>query len=59
MSFLQPIFFARDPMQGPDVIRSQGRNPKTFLLDYNALFDLLANTPEGYIRVQFLGRDFR
>jgi len=36
-------------MQGPDVIRSQGRNPKTFLLDYNALFDLLANTPEGYI----------
>lgn len=42
-----PIFFCRDPMQGPDVIRSQSRNPRNFLLDYDALFDLLANTPEG------------
>ncbi|OAL43436.1 heme-dependent catalase [Pyrenochaeta sp. DS3sAY3a] len=42
-----PIFFCRDPIQGPDVIRSQSRNPKNFLLDYDALFDLLANTPEG------------
>ncbi|KAJ5227788.1 hypothetical protein N7489_008496 [Penicillium chrysogenum] len=42
-----PVFFCRDPIQGPDVIRSQYRNPKNFLLDYNSLFDLLANTPEG------------
>ncbi|EKG22516.1 Catalase [Macrophomina phaseolina MS6] len=42
-----PVFFCRDPIQGPDVIRSQARNPRNFLLDYDALFDLLANTPEG------------
>jgi len=42
-----PVFFCRDPIQGPDVIRSQSRNPKNFLLDYDALFDLLANTPEA------------
>ncbi|KAF2401669.1 heme-dependent catalase [Trichodelitschia bisporula] len=42
-----PVFFCRDPIQGPDVIRSQSRNPANFLLDTDALFDLLANTPEG------------
>ncbi|KAL7952083.1 catalase-like domain-containing protein [Trichoderma barbatum] len=42
-----PVFFCRDPIQGPDVIRSQNRNPKNFLLDFDALFDLLANTPEA------------
>ncbi|MCJ1353651.1 MAG: hypothetical protein MMC33_003638 [Icmadophila ericetorum] len=42
-----PIFFCRDPIQGPDVIRSQSRSPKNFLLDYDSLFDLLACTPEG------------
>jgi len=42
-----PVFFCRDPIQGPDVIRSQGRRPDNFLLDYNATFDLLANNPEG------------
>ncbi|KAF6241338.1 hypothetical protein HO173_000048 [Letharia columbiana] len=42
-----PIFFCRDPIQGPDVIRSQARNPRNFLLDYDATFDLLACTPEG------------
>ena len=45
---VQPVFFCRDPIQGPDVIRSQARNPQNFLLDHNSLFDLLANTPEGY-----------
>ncbi|KAK3339908.1 catalase-like domain-containing protein [Lasiosphaeria hispida] len=55
----------RDPIQGPDVIRSQQRNPKNFLLDYD-LFDLLANTPEAnhgnsqgkfaYIKCHFLAR---
>ncbi|PNP43528.1 hypothetical protein TGAMA5MH_04500 [Trichoderma gamsii] len=42
-----PVFFCRDPIQGPDVIRSQNRNPRNFLLDFDALFDLLANTPEA------------
>lgn len=42
-----PVFFCRDPIQGPDVIRSQSRNPRNFLLDYDATFDLLGNTPEG------------
>ncbi|XXH01684.1 hypothetical protein Hte_008045 [Hypoxylon texense] len=42
-----PIFFCRDPIQGPDVIRSQWRDPKNFLLDQDALFDLLGNTPEA------------
>jgi len=42
-----PVFFCRDPIQGPDVIRSQSRNPRNFLLDFDALFDLLANTPEA------------
>jgi catalase len=41
------VFFCRDPIQGPDVIRSQARNPKNFLLDYDATFDLLGLTPEG------------
>lgn len=41
------MFFCRDPIQGPDVIRSQYRNPKNFLWDLDALFDLLANTPES------------
>lgn len=42
-----PVFFARDPIQGPDVIRSQWRSPRNFLLDTNSLFDLLANVPES------------
>ncbi|KAF3297966.1 hypothetical protein TWF132_004110 [Orbilia oligospora] len=42
-----PIFFCRDPIQGPDVIRSQQRNPANFLLDFNSLFDFLANVPES------------
>ncbi|KAJ9125972.1 hypothetical protein QFC24_002757 [Naganishia onofrii] len=42
-----PIFFVRDPFQGPDNIRSQQRHPKSFLLDYNAWFDFLANVPES------------
>jgi len=42
-----PIFFCRDPIQGPDVIRSQSRRADNFLLDYDSLFDLLANTPEA------------
>jgi catalase len=37
----------RDPFQGPDNIRSQQRNPQSFLLDFNAWFDFLANVPES------------
>jgi len=42
-----PVFFVRDPFQGPDNIRSQQRHPKSFLIDYNAWFDFLANVPES------------
>jgi len=42
-----PVFFVRDPMQGPDNIRSQQRNPKSFLLDFNAWFDFLSQVPES------------
>lgn len=42
-----PVFFVRDPIQGPDVIRSQSRNPKNFLIDWQACFDFLAHSPEG------------
>lgn len=52
---MQPIFFCRDPIQGPDVIRSQQRNPANFLLDYNSLFDFLANVPERYVLLWFAG----
>jgi hypothetical protein len=37
----------RDPFQGPDNIRSQQRHPQSFLLDFNAWFDFLANVPES------------
>ncbi|PUU77755.1 catalase [Tuber borchii] len=42
-----PVFFCRDPVQGPDVFLSQQRNPKNFLPDYNATFHFLANVPES------------
>ncbi|KPV75803.1 uncharacterized protein RHOBADRAFT_52828 [Rhodotorula graminis WP1] len=42
-----PVFFVRDAWMGPDNIRSQQRNPRNFLLDYNAWFDFLANVPES------------
>ena len=42
-----PIFFCRDPIQGPDVIRSQHRNPANFLIDNDSLFDLIGCTPES------------
>lgn len=42
-----PIFFCRDPIQGPDVIRSQQRNPENFLVNWDSAFDFLANVPES------------
>lgn len=47
MGLNYPVFFCRDPFQGPDVIRSQARDPRSFLLDFDATFDLLGCTPEG------------
>ncbi|KAK6355605.1 hypothetical protein TWF696_004704 [Orbilia brochopaga] len=51
-----PIFFCRDPIQGPDVIRSQQRNPSNFLLDGNSIFDFLANVPERQVFLKCLWR---
>ncbi|KAI8817492.1 catalase-like domain-containing protein [Fimicolochytrium jonesii] len=31
----------------PDVIRSQQRNPRNFLIDYDSWYDFLANVPES------------
>jgi len=44
-----PIFFCRDPMLGPDVIRTQSRNPQNFLVNYDAMFDFMALTPESML----------
>ncbi|OAT12536.1 catalase [Blastomyces gilchristii SLH14081] len=44
---LQPVFCCWGLIQGLDVIRSQSWNSQNFLLDYNPVFDLLANTLEG------------
>jgi catalase len=41
------LLTCRDPFQGPDNIRSQQRHPQSFLLDFNAWFDFLANVPES------------
>lgn len=42
-----PVFFVRDPAMGPDVIRSQQRNPQNFLIDYDAWFDFMSLVPES------------
>jgi hypothetical protein len=61
-----PIFFVRDPLMGPDLIRyalllqmrhvadpglqilrSQQRHPKTFLIDHNMWFDYMGSVPES------------
>ncbi|GAA6037196.1 hypothetical protein JCM8097_008782 [Rhodosporidiobolus ruineniae] len=42
-----PIFFVRDPMAGPDNIRSQQRDPRNFFINYNGWFDYMANVPES------------
>lgn len=47
VAFSSLSFFVREPFMGPDVIRSQQRNPRNFLIDYNAWFDFLANVPES------------
>lgn len=42
-----PIFFCRDPIQGPDVIKSQYRDPRNFFFDWESTFDFLGNNAEG------------
>ncbi|KAH7628022.1 catalase-like domain-containing protein [Sordaria sp. MPI-SDFR-AT-0083] len=42
-----PIFFCRNPIQGPDVIKSQYRDPRNFFFDWESTFDFLGNNAEG------------
>jgi catalase len=42
-----PVFFVRDPIQGPDVIRSQMKNSENFLLNFDSMFDFISLVPES------------
>jgi catalase len=42
-----PIFFVREPWHGVDNIRSQQRDPASFLIDYSTWLDFLAGVPES------------
>ena len=44
-----PVFFVRDPTQGPDVIRSQQRNPNNFRVNFDATFDFMSLVPESML----------
>jgi catalase len=44
-----PVFFVRDPSQGPDVIRSQQRNPNNFRVNLDATFDFMSLVPESML----------
>lgn len=44
-----PVFFVRDPSQGPDVIRSQQRNPNNFRVNFDATFDFMSLVPESML----------
>eukprot|EP01111_Echinosteliopsis_oligospora_P019121 TRINITY_DN9078_c0_g1_i4.p1 TRINITY_DN9078_c0_g1~~TRINITY_DN9078_c0_g1_i4.p1 ORF type:complete len:555 (-),score=147.14 TRINITY_DN9078_c0_g1_i4:90-1754(-) len=44
-----PVFFTRDPIQGPDVIRTQQRNPQNFMINYDAMFDWMSLVPESML----------
>ena len=44
-----PVFFVRDPAQGPDVIRSQQRNPNNFRVNLDATFDFMSLVPESML----------
>jgi catalase len=52
-----PVFFVRDPMQGPDVIRAQQRNPQNFLLNYDSWYDFWANVPESSLAYTLMMSD--
>jgi len=42
-----PVFFVRDGAMGPDVIRSQQRDPSSFLMSYDSIFDWMSFVPES------------
>jgi len=52
-----PVFFVREPSQGPDVIRSQQRNPENFLVNYDAMFDFMGNVPESMLANTYFWSD--
>lgn len=44
-----PVFFVRDPTQGPDAIRSQQRNPNNFRVNWDATLDFMSLVPESML----------
>lgn len=52
-----PVFFVREPSQGPDVIRSQQRNPQNFLVNYDAMFDFMSLVPESMLANTYFWSD--
>lgn len=42
-----PTFFVRDPTMGPDLIRSQQRNPNNFQVSLDSTFDFMSLVPES------------
>jgi catalase len=44
-----PVFFCRDPMLGPDNIRSQQRNPDNFQVSFDSIFDWMSLVPESML----------
>ena len=42
-----PVFFIRDPLQFPDFIHTQKRNPETNLKDPDMFWDFLSQVPES------------
>ncbi|KAI9228773.1 MAG: catalase [Piptocephalis tieghemiana] len=49
-----PVFFIRDPLQFPDFIHTQKRNPQTDLKDPDAFWDFLSLVPESLHQVTIL-----
>lgn len=52
-----PVFFIRDPIQFPDFIHSQKRNPVTNLKDITAQWDFFSLVPESLHQVTILFSD--
>ncbi|KAJ1348658.1 Choline transporter-like protein 2 [Parelaphostrongylus tenuis] len=52
-----PIFFIRDPIQFPNFIHTQKRNPQTHLKDANMMWDFWGLRPESTHQVMFLMSD--
>jgi len=52
-----PIFFIRDPIQFPNFIHTQKRNPQTHLRDASMMWDFWSLRPESIHQVMFLFSD--